>query len=57
MSRTRVTVDLDPDLRRRLRIAVASNDETIKDFIERAILRELEAERTQDNEEETRLAG
>jgi hypothetical protein len=41
MARTRLTVDVDPELRRRIRIAVASRDETIKDFLERAILREL----------------
>ena len=42
MARTRLTVDVDPELRRRIRVAVASRDETIKDFLERAILRELE---------------
>jgi hypothetical protein len=42
MARTRLTVDVDPELRRRIRIAVASRDETIKDFLERAIRRELE---------------
>lgn len=57
MGRTRITVDLDPDLRRQLRVAVAFNDETIKDFIERAILRELELEITHEDEEETRLVG
>jgi hypothetical protein len=41
MARTRLTVDVDPELRRRIRLAVASRDETIKDFLERAILREL----------------
>ena len=41
MARTRLTIDVDPELRRRIRIAVASRDETIKDFLERAILREL----------------
>jgi hypothetical protein len=42
VARTRLTVDVDPELRRRIRVAVASRDETIKDFLERAILRELE---------------
>jgi hypothetical protein len=42
MARTRLTIDVDPELRRRIRIAVGSRDETIKDFLERAILRELE---------------
>jgi hypothetical protein len=41
MARTRLTIDVDPQLRRRIRIAVGSRDETIKDFLERAILREL----------------
>jgi hypothetical protein len=41
MARTRLTIDVDPELRRRIRIAVGSRDETIKDFLERAILREL----------------
>jgi hypothetical protein len=41
MARTRLTIDVDPELRRRIRVAVASRDETIKDFLERAILREL----------------
>ena len=41
MARTRLTVDVDPELRRRIRVAVATRDETIKDFLERAILREL----------------
>lgn len=44
MARSRITVDVDPELRRRIRLAVAQRDETIKDFVERVILRELEAE-------------
>lgn len=41
MPRTRITVDVDPEVRRRIRLAVADRDETIKDFVERAILHEL----------------
>ena len=44
MSRTRITVDVDPEVRRRIRLVVADRDETIKDFLERAILRELAME-------------
>ncbi len=33
-----------PDLRRRIKIAAASRDETVKEWIERAILRELREE-------------
>ncbi len=42
MGRVRLTVDVEAELRRRIRVVVASRDETIKDFLERAILRELE---------------
>ena len=41
MARVRLTVDVAPDLRRRIKIAAASRDETVKEWIERAILREL----------------
>lgn len=43
MSRTRITVEVDPEARRRIRLAVAERDETIKQFVERAILRELDS--------------
>ena len=43
MTRVRLTVDVAPDLRRRIRIA-ASRDETVKEWVERAILRELREE-------------
>lgn len=42
MGRVRLTVDVEAELRRRIRVVAASRDETIKDFLERAILRELE---------------
>lgn len=41
MTRVRLTVDVEPELRRRIKIAAASRDETVRDWIERAILREL----------------
>ena len=42
MDRVRLTVDVRPELRRRIKIAAATRDETVRDWIERAILRELE---------------
>ena len=48
MTRVRLTVDVAPDLRRRVRIAAASRDETVKEWIERAILRELHVEEGQE---------
>jgi hypothetical protein len=50
-----LTVDVEPKLRRRIKVAAASRDETIRDFLERAILRELEKDeggRTYDEEQE-----
>ena len=44
MTRVRLTVDVAPDLRRQIKIAAASRDETVKEWIERAILRELREE-------------
>ncbi len=57
MTRVRLSVDVDPDLRRRIKISAAARDETVKDFLERAILRELRqgnggAARRHDEEEQ-----
>ncbi len=49
MARVRLTVDVEPELRRRIKISAAARDETVKDFLERAIMRELE---NGDDEEE-----
>lgn len=42
MARVRLSVDVDPELRRRIKISAAAREETVKDFLERAIMRELE---------------
>lgn len=42
MARVRLSVDVDPELRRRIKMSAAARDETVKDFLERAIMRELE---------------
>lgn len=38
----RLTVDVDADLRWRIEFAAEARDETVEEFLERAILRELE---------------
>lgn len=48
MERARLTVDLTPDLKRRVRMAAASRDETVKVWVERALLRELREEEDQE---------
>lgn len=42
MKRVRLTVDVEPELRRRIRIAAASSDESIREWLQRAILHELD---------------
>lgn len=44
MEKARLTVDVDPELRRRIRIAAAVRDESLKEWIERAVTKELEVE-------------
>lgn len=44
MSRARLSVDVDPELRRRVKISAASKDQSVKEWIEGAIKRELLAE-------------
>ena len=42
MARVRLSVDVDPELRRRVRIAAASKDQSIKEWLEDVLRRELE---------------
>lgn len=49
MARVRLTVDVDPELRRRIKISAAARDETVKDFLERAILNELDNGNSEDD--------
>lgn len=44
MARVRLSVDVDPDLRRRVKVAAASKDQSVKEWIEDVIERELERE-------------
>lgn len=43
-SRSRLTLDLEPDLRRRLRLAAAQRDKTMTDYVRGAIELRLEAD-------------
>jgi hypothetical protein len=44
MKRVRLSVDVDPELRRRVKVAAASKDQSVKEWIEDMIGRELERE-------------
>lgn len=44
MTRVRLSLDVDPELRRRVKMVAASKDQTVKEWIEGAIKRELIAE-------------
>lgn len=49
----RLSIEVDPDLRRRLKIAAAQHDVTIRDYVLTAVERALDAE---DREGWTRLS-
>jgi len=44
MKRVRLSVDVDPELRRRVKVAAASKDQSVKAWLEDVIGRELERE-------------
>lgn len=41
MTRVRLSVDVDPELRRRVRMAAASKDQSVKEWLEDVLKREL----------------
>lgn len=41
MTRVRLSVDVDPELRRRVRMAAASKDQSVKQWLEEMLEREL----------------
>lgn len=47
MSRVRLSADVDAELRRQVRIAAASSDVSVSEWIEAAVRRELEREEAQ----------
>jgi hypothetical protein len=42
VTRVRLSVDVDPELRRRVRMAAASKDQSVKEWLEGVLERELE---------------
>lgn len=46
MSRVRLSADVDAELRRRVRVAAASSDSSVSEWIEAAVRHELEREET-----------
>lgn len=44
MARVRIVADVDPELRRRVKVAAASGDRSVSEWIEEAVRRELERE-------------
>lgn len=47
MARVRLTADVDPDLRRRVKVAAASSERSVSEWVEEAVRRELEREETE----------
>jgi predicted transcriptional regulator len=41
VTRVRLSVDVDPELRRRVRMAAASKDQSVKEWLEDVLRREL----------------
>lgn len=41
MTRVRLSVDVEPELRRRVRVAAASRDQSVKEWLEGVLQREL----------------
>lgn len=48
MARVRIAADVDADLRRRVKVAAASADKSVSEWIEEAVRRELEREEKQE---------
>lgn len=44
MARVKLTLEVEPDLRRRIETSAAAKDQSLREWMHRAILRELEAE-------------
>jgi hypothetical protein len=51
MRKVKLTLEVEPELRRRIKLAATARDESLRQWVHRAILRELEAEGL-DGEEE-----
>ncbi len=52
MARVKLTLEVEPELRRRIKLSAAARDESLREWVHRAILRELEAEGSGNGEEQ-----
>lgn len=57
MTRVRLSLDVDPELRRRVKMVAASKDQTVKEWVEGAIKCELLADRQTAAERDSRGTG
>lgn len=44
MTKVKLTLEVEPELRRRIKLSATARDESLREWVHRAILRELEAE-------------
>ncbi len=44
MAKVKLTLEVEPELRRRIKMSATAKDESLREWVHRAILRELEAE-------------
>ncbi len=44
MAKVKLTLEVEPELRRRIKLSATARDESLREWVHRAILRELEAE-------------
>ena len=44
MTRVKLTLEVEPELRRRIKLSATAKDESLREWVHRAILRELETE-------------
>ena len=48
MARVKLTLEVEAELRRRIKLSATAKDESLREWVHRAILRELEAENSGD---------
>lgn len=44
MAKVKLTLEVEPELRRRIKLSATAKDESLREWVHRAILRELETE-------------
>lgn len=51
MAKVKLTLEVESELRRRIKLSATAKDESLREWVHRAILRELEAEELDGSEE------